>query len=89
MARLFIKSKAKSVVVVGEFCDWDIEKAKRYDMKPKNKHIVVDDMPKGEYRVLSCKSYLGGEIYPTDGRQMHNRYFNGEYDETITCFFEA
>lgn len=87
MAKLFIKTRAHSIVLVGEFCNWDIDKAKVYKLKPRNKHIIVDDMPKGEYRVLLCKSYLGGEIYPTDGRQMSNRYFSGEEDEKIIVHF--
>lgn len=87
MAKLFIKTKLQSVVVVGEFCDWDLDKALRVDKIPKNKSIVVDNFPKGEYRVLSCRNYQGGEIYPTDGRQFANRYFNGTENETIYCYF--
>lgn len=85
--KLFIKTELSSVVVVGEFCDWDIDKALRVELKPKRKLICVDDMPKGEYRVLCCRSYLGGEVYPTDGRQMANRYFSGVEDEKIICHF--
>ena len=88
MARLNIYTNLRSVVVVGEFCGWDTDKAVRVDLKKDNKLIHFDDMQKGEYRVLSCKSYQGGEVYPTDGRQMPNRYFNGEKDETIFCYFE-
>ena len=87
MAKLNIKSAIKSVVIVGEFCDWDIDKAVRVDLQPGKKLICVEDMPKGEYRVLSCKSYTGGEVYPGDGRQMANRYFNGVEDEKIYCYF--
>lgn len=87
MARLCIKTNLLSVVVVGEFCDWDIDKAIRADRKPSCKLICIDNMPRGEYRVLSCKSYDGGEIYPSDGRQMANRYFGGEEDEKIFCHF--
>lgn len=87
MARLFIKTNLKSVVVTGEFCDWNLDGALRVDLKPNRKHICVRDMPEGEYRVLSCKSYQGGEVYPSDGRQMQNRYFNGKEDETIHCYF--
>lgn len=87
MSKLMIKTTLNSVVVIGEFCNWDIDKAVRVDKKPRNKLLVVDNMPRGEYRVLSCKSYHGGEIYPTDGRQMANRYFNGEQDEKIFSYF--
>ena len=87
MARLMIKTDLNSVVIVGEFCNWDIDKALRVDKKPRNTLIVVDDMPKGEYRVLSTRGYHGGEIYPTDKRQMANRYFNGEQDEKIFSYF--
>lgn len=88
MATLNINTRLHSVVVVGEFCGWDIDKAVRVDLKKGNKLIHFDNMQKGEYRVLSCKSYQGGEIYPTDNRQMPNRYFNGEKNETIYCYFE-
>ena len=87
MAKLYIKTTLNSVVVVGEFCEWDLEKALRVDRNPKNKTIVVDNMPKGEYRILSCKNYQCGEIYPTDRRQMQNRYFNGKENEQIHCYF--
>lgn len=87
MARLSIKTNLLSVVVVGDFCNWDIDKAIRADREPARKLISIEGMPRGEYRVLSCKSYDGGEIYPTDGRQMANRYFDGKEDEKIYCYF--
>lgn len=88
MAKLSIRTRLDRVVVVGEFCKWSAENAIVSERKKGSKSIVIDDMPKGEYRVLSCKSYIGGEVYPTDGRQMHNRYFGGEADETIMVYFE-
>ena len=89
MARLSINTHLRSVVIIGEFCGWDIDKAIRSERKKKSKLIHFDDMQRGEFRVLSCKSYQGGEVYPTDGRQMPNRYFNGEKDETIYCYFKG
>lgn len=88
MAKLSIKTRLDKVVVVGEFCKWNAENSIVAERKKGSKSIVIDDMPKGEYRVLSCKSYIGGEVYPTDNRHMHNRYFGGEADETITVYFE-
>lgn len=85
--KLKILSDRDSVVVCGAFCGWDMDKALRVDRKPKAKSLVVENMPVGEYRVFSCKSFGAGEIYPTDGRQMANRYFSGQTDETIVCFF--
>lgn len=87
MARLYINSNLHSIVLVGEFCGWDIEKAVRVDLKENRKKICVNPMPKGEYRILSCRSFQGGEVYASDGRQMPNRYF-GNNDETITVYFE-
>lgn len=87
MAKLLIKTEMQSVVVVGEFCDWDLDRALRVDRKSGNKTIVVDNFPEGEYRVLCCRNYEGGEVYPNDGRQMQNRYFNGNENETIYCYF--
>lgn len=86
MAKLNIRTYLRSVVVIGDFCGWDIDKAPRVDLKPGRKFITVE-LPAGEYRVLSCRSWQGGEIYPTDGRQMSNRYI-GTHGETITCYFE-
>ena len=85
MAKLNIRTSLHSVVLVGEFNGWDIDKAERVDLKPGHKFITVD-LPTGEYRVLSCRSWQAGEIYPTDGRQMPNRY-KTEHGETITCYF--
>lgn len=87
MAKLQIKCQLKSVVICGEFCDWNIDRAIRADQVKGNKYIIVDDMPEGEYRVFSCKSFGCGEVYPTDGRQMPNRYFSGEANEIICCYF--
>lgn len=87
MAKLFIKTELQSVVVVGEFCGWDIDRALRVEIKPHNKTIIVDNFPQGEYRVLSCRNYSGGEVYPTDRRQMANRYFNGKENEIIYSYF--
>lgn len=87
MAKLQIKTALDSVVICGEFCDWDINRAVRADRVKGNKLITVSDMPVGEYRVLSCKSFACGEVYPTDGRQMSNRYFSGEANEVICCYF--
>lgn len=87
MARLSIKTDLHSVVIVGKFCDWDLNKALRVDLKPNGKLITIDNFPVGEYRVLSCRSWQGGEIYPSDGRQMGNRYFNGKENEKIYCYF--
>ena len=87
MAKLYISTKLQSVIVVGKFCDWQPEKGIKVDLQGNKKLLCVDEMPKGEYRVLSCKSYHGGEIYPTDGRPMANRYFNGTQDEKIYVYF--
>ena len=87
MARLSIHTKLNSVVICGEFCGWDIDKAIRVDRESGKKYINVKEMPVGEYRVFSCKSFDGGEIYPKDGSQMGNRYFGGETNEIISCYF--
>lgn len=87
MAKLSIKTKLDSVVLCGEFCHWDINKAIRLDRVKGQKYINMDDMPVGEYRVFAAKSFLAGEVYPTDGRQMANRYFSGEANEIICCYF--
>ena len=88
MAKLSIKTELDSVVVCGQFCDWKMDKAVRLYRNKGAKFINMDNMPKGEYRIFASKSMLSGEIYTTDGRQMHNRYFNGEINEVITCYFK-
>ena len=89
MAKLSIKTNLKSVVVVGEFCGWDLDKALRVELKPKSKVLTVENFPAGEYKVLSCRNYQEGtEVFPTDGRpKVENRYFNGKDDEKIYCYF--
>ena len=87
MAKLSIKTELDSVVVCGEFCDWNMDKALRVERAKGGKFINVDNMPIGEYRIFASKSMLSGEIYPTDGRQMHNRYFSGEINEVIRSYF--
>lgn len=87
MAKLQIQTSLNSVVVCGEFCDWDIDKSIVLDRKKGSKYLTIEEMPKGEYRVFSCKSFLEGEVYPKDGRQMPNRYFSGEVNEVICCYF--
>lgn len=87
MAKLTIDTQLNRVVVVGEFCKWNLDEALSVERKKDAKFITINEMPVGEYRVLDSKSYLGGEVYPTDGRQMSNRYFSGNVNETISCFF--
>ena len=87
MAKLQIQTTLDCVVVCGEFCDWDIDKSMVLERKKGNKYLTVENMPKGEYRVFCCKSFLNGEVYPKDGRQMPNRYFSGEVNEVICCYF--
>lgn len=87
MAKLSIKTRLESVVVCGEFCGWDMDKALRVNRVKGQKYINIDKMPVGEYRIFSCENFLGGEVYPTDGRQMSNRYFGGDTNEIISCYF--
>lgn len=87
MHKLRIHTPLDEVVVCGEFCDWNFAGARRVKRKTGSKAITVEIMPKGEYRVFSCANFLSGEGYPTDGRQMENRYFSGVADETIYCYF--
>lgn len=87
MAKLSINTNIDSVVLCGEFCKWNMNEAIRTDREKGQKNIVVNDMPVGEYRVFSCKSFLSGEVYPNDGRQMSNRYFGGKTNEIISCYF--
>lgn len=88
MAKLGIRTKAQSVVVCGAFANWDMAHAIRAVKAKGAKTITIPDMPKGEYRVFESKSFLSGEVYPTDGRQMQNRCFAGTRDDVIDVYFE-
>ena len=88
MAKLQIYTTLDSVVLCGQFCKWDIDQSIRIDREKGKKFITVNDMPKGEYRVFSCKNFSCGEIYPTDKRQMQNRFFSGDINETICVYFD-
>lgn len=87
MSKLSIHTAVDIVYLTGEFCNWNPDGAICAKRKKGNKSIVVDDMPQGEYKVLSDKKYAASEVYPTDGREMPNRYFGGEANEAICCFF--
>lgn len=88
MANLLIKTHLDNVYVVGDFNDWDIDKAITVTRRPNNKLLRVEDMPQGEYKVLCCRGWnFGEERYPTTNRRMPNRYFNGKEDEKIFCYF--
>lgn len=87
MAKLQIRTSLDSVVVCGEFCGWDMGKAVRAERVSNSKYITVADLPRGEYKVFSCASFMGSEKYPTTGRDVPNRYFDGTADELISVFF--
>ena len=87
MAKLKIQTTKSRVEVCGEFCDWKIENSITATKAKGGKFITIDEMPEGEYRVFSEKDFASGEIYPTDKRQMANRYFSGEANEVICSYF--
>ena len=87
MSKLSIHTDVDTVYLTGEFCNWNLDNAICVKRKKGNKSIVVDEMHVGEYKVLSDKKYAASEVYPTDGREMPNRYFGGEANEAICCFF--
>lgn len=87
MATLKINTRQlKSVVICGEFCGWDIDKAMCVDKK-NTQYIEVKNMPVGEYKVFTCKNFTSAEVYPS-GRPMGNRYFSGEHTDIIDVYFE-
>ena len=80
--RLSIETKLDRVIVIGSFCDWDMNKAIEVNRKGKSKRLVVENMPKCEYKVLNCKSWLGEEKPIKE-----NRIFNGDKNEIIKVEF--
>lgn len=86
--KLKINTNYNSVVLCGDFCGWDMDKAIRVDRQEGASLITVKNMPQGEYRVFACKSHTSGEVYPTDGRQMGKRYFAGMHDDVIDVYFD-
>lgn len=90
MAKLSIKTKDSydSVFIIGDFNDWQLANAKRVDRKKRAKFIVVEDMPVGQYRVYWRPFFNDYEKYPYHHEQeMSPRYFGGEIDEVICCYF--
>ena len=87
MSKLQIFTSANKVCLTGEFCDWNLNNALCIKKAKGNKSIIVKDMPQGEYKVLADKNYSSAEVYPTDGREMPNRYFSGEANEVICVYF--
>lgn len=83
MAKLFIKTSLEKVYIIGEFCNWDMNKIREVVKKSSNKCIVVDNMPIGEYKVLRGKSYAWEEK-TDDGRTLPNRVFVGNKNQTIS-----
>lgn len=84
MAKLSIVTNLDRILIIGEFCEWDFDKA--IEVERKGKFIVIDDMPIGEYKCFSCKSSFGAEKY-INGNQMGNRYFCSEFNEKIKVYF--
>lgn len=82
MAKLTIKTPLNRIVLIGEFCDWDMSRAVEYTKKAGNKNITIDNMPRGEYKVLSCYSWLGEEK-AEDGSTLPNRVFDGDRNRII------
>ena len=80
--RLSIETKLDRVIVIGSFCDWDMNKAIEVNRKGKSKRLVVDNMPACEYKVLNCKSWLGEEKPIKE-----NRVFMGDKNEIIKVEF--
>lgn len=80
--KLSIETKLDRVIVIGSFCDWDMNKAIEVKRKGKAKRLVVDNMPPCEYKVLDSRSWLGEEkpIKP-------NRVFSGNKNEVIKVEF--
>lgn len=83
MAKLTIKTHLSRVILIGEFCDWDMNKAVEYEKKKGNKNIIIDDMPTGEYKILSCRSWWFGEEKSEDGGTLPNRVFTGDRNRII------
>ena len=80
--RLSIETKLDRVIIIGSFCDWDMNKAIEVNRKGKSKRLVVENMPTCEYKILSCKSWLGEEKPIKE-----NRVFKGDKNEIIKVEF--
>lgn len=73
----------QTAYIIGEFCDWDLDKAMKVTKIKNAKFFTVEDMPVGEYKILTCLSWIGTEICPISKKTIINRYFNGMIDETV------
>ena len=80
--KLSIETNLDRVILIGTFCDWNMDKAIEVNRKGKSKRLVVDNMPACEYKVLNCRSWLGEEK-PIKA----NRVFTGDRNEIIKVEF--
>ena len=80
--KLSIETSLDRVILIGTFCDWNMDKAIEVNRKGKSKRLVVDNMPACEYKVLNCRSWLGEEK-PIKS----NRVFMGDKNEIIKVEF--
>lgn len=87
MAKLQIKTNLSSVVVCGEFCNWDIMNAMVVTKEKGKKNIIVEKMPIGEYKVFQCKDFNSSEKCPICNLPRPNRRFDGKKDEVIQVIF--
>lgn len=80
--KLSIETNLDRVILIGTFCDWNMDKAIEVNRKGKSKRLVVENMPACEYKVLNCRSWLGEEK-PIKA----NRVFTGDRNEIIKVEF--
>lgn len=77
MAKLIINSDLDSIYVVGSFCNWDLDKAKKIN-RNKSGNLCFNKMPKCEYKVLASRDWKDEEK-PIK----FNRIFSATKDEAI------
>ena len=87
MAKLQIKTNLSSVVICGEFCNWDIVNSMVVTKEKGKKNIIVEQMPIGQYKVFMCKDFNSSEQCPICKVPRPNRHFSGKSDEVIQVFF--
>lgn len=82
--KLTVNTDIDEIVVCGEYCNWNLEKATVIKRKPNYKSIIVSNMPKGEYKLLSGRDWANEEL-DTIGKP--NRYFDNSKNESVVAKF--
>lgn len=87
MPKLTVKTRLNRILLVGDFNEWNVNTAIEYVKNKRCKNIYIEDMPIGEYKILSAASFKFGEERNENGDILKNRKFSGKRNETVVLAF--